>query len=367
MSSGLPFRAEHIGSLLRPDELREARAKHDEGGLSDEAMREIEDRTILDAIKLQEEVGLQCITDGEFRRSIYFGHFAAAVEGYEKMDAPIQFTDDSGERMVYRTDVVTGKLRRAHGVATEEYEFVRAHTDRTPKVTLPSPSGQHYFRFREGISDEVYPDLDEFLDDVARIFREEIADLGERGATYLQLDNVDLALLCDPAQREIAKQRGYDADDLVERYVKVTNDSLRDRPDGMFVGIHLCRGNNQGKWLGEGSYEWIAERVFGGLDLDAYFLEYDTERAGGFEPLRFMPADKHVVLGLVSSKQGALESRDVLLRRIEEASAYVDMDRLALSPQCGFASVEQGNPISVDDQRRKLELVVETAASVWGE
>jgi 5-methyltetrahydropteroyltriglutamate--homocysteine methyltransferase len=224
----------------------------------------------------------------------------------------------------------------------------------------------HYFRWKEGVSDRVYPELDEFFSDLARAYREELADLAARGATYVQLDDVAFPLLCDPKRREEAEGRGYDPDTLVERYIDLTNDALAGRPEGVVVGMHLCRGNNQGKWLGEGGYDYVAERIFNRLDLDVYFLEYDTPRAGSFEPLRFMPADKHVVLGLVSSKVPALEPKDELLRRIEEAARYVTHDKLSLSPQCGFASVEAGNPITPDDQRRKLELVVDVARTAWG-
>jgi 5-methyltetrahydropteroyltriglutamate--homocysteine methyltransferase len=361
-----PFRAEHIGSLLRPQELLRTRRAFEAGEVTADELREAEDRAIADAIAFQEEVGLQSITDGEFRRHIYFGHFAKAVEGFSEMEAELTFHDETGKPMTYTTDVVSGKLRRARPIAGDDFDFVRARTARTPKVTLPSPSGQHYFRFREDVSGRVYPDLDEFLADVARVFREELADLAARGATYVQLDDVSFPLLCDPQRRAEVEARGYEVEDLVRRYVDVTNAAVQGKPDGLVVGMHLCRGNNQGKWLGEGSYEYVAEALFGGLALDVFFLEYDTERAGGFEPLRFVPRTTHVVLGLVSSKTPELEDRDHLLRRIEEASRYVDADRLAISPQCGFASVEAVNPITFDDQRRKLELVVDVAAAAWG-
>jgi 5-methyltetrahydropteroyltriglutamate--homocysteine methyltransferase len=364
-NAGPPFRAEHIGSLLRPDELLRARRAQEAGEVTADELKAAEDRAIEGAIALQEEVGLESITDGEFRRHIYFGHFAKAVEGFTEMEAELAFTDESGKPMTYRTDVVTGRLRRAHGIATDEFEFVRARTSRTPKVTLPSPAGMHHFRFREDVSSGAYPELDEFLADLARVYREELADLAARGATYVQLDDVSFPLLCDPARRAEVEARGYDVDDLLRRYVETTNAALADRPAGLVVGMHLCRGNNQGKWLGEGSYEYVAEQLFNDLAIDAFFLEYDTERAGGFEPLRFMPAEKYVVLGLVSSKTPQLEERDELLRRIEEATAYVPAERLSLSPQCGFASVEFGNPITADDQRRKLELVVQVAATAW--
>src|SRR5216117_1859304 len=257
---------------------------------------------------------------GEYRRVIYFGHFPAAVSGFTEMDAEITFQDARGGAMTYRTPVVTGKLARRHGIATDEFEFVRGLTTRTPKVTLPSPCSQHAFRWREGVSERAYPDVEEFFADVAGIYRDELADLGARGATYVQLDDVSFPLLCDAKFRDGFRRRGHDPDAMVGRYVSLVNDALRDRPAGMTVGIHLCRGNNQGKWIGEGGYDAVAERIFTGLAVDAFFLEYDSPRAGSFAPLRFMPRDRHVVLGLVTSKTPALESADALAKRIDEAS-----------------------------------------------
>jgi 5-methyltetrahydropteroyltriglutamate--homocysteine methyltransferase len=360
-----PFRAEHIGSLLRPAELLAKRRARERGEVGEAELREAEDAAILEAIRLQEEVGLESVTDGEFRRHKYFGNFAMAVDGFTEMEAEMRFTDASGQPMVYRTDVIVDRLRRAHGIATGDFEYVRAHTSATPKVTLPDPASQHYFRYRKGVSDVPYPDLEELFADVARIYREELADLAAKGATYVQLDSVALPLLCDPQQRAAAQADGHDPEELLARYVRLTNEALTGRPASLVVGMHLCRGNNQGKWLGQGGYEPIAERVFGGLDLDVFFLEYDSERAGGFEPLRHLTDAKTVVLGLVSTKTPALESHDDLRRRIDEATRFVPLDRLALSPQCGFASVEEGNPLSPYDQRRKLELVVEVAGAVW--
>jgi 5-methyltetrahydropteroyltriglutamate--homocysteine methyltransferase len=360
-----PFRAEHVGSLLRPPDLLAKRHAHAAGDLSDEDLRAAEDTAILDAIRLQEEVGLQSITDGEFRRHKYFTHFAQAVEGFGEAEGTVTFHDESGNPMPYKTDVIDGRLRRLHGITTDEFAYVHEHTTRTPKVTLPSPGAQHHFRFRRGISDVPYPDLEELFADLARIYQEELNDLAAQGATYVQLDDVAFALLCDEQHRADVAAGGQDPDALVARYVQLTNEALSGRPDGIVVGMHLCRGNNQGKWLGEGGYDAVAEQVFGGLDLDVLFLEYDSDRAGGFEPLRFLAPTTHAVLGLVSSKTPELEDKDALLRRIDEASAFADADRLAISPQCGFASVEEGNPISPDDQRRKLELVVEVADEVW--
>jgi 5-methyltetrahydropteroyltriglutamate--homocysteine methyltransferase len=263
------------------------------------------------------------------------------------------------------TPVVTGRLRRLRGIATDEFTHVRSLTRRTPKVTLPSPCSQHFFRFREGVSDRVYPRLDEFLDDVAAIYREELAALGELGAAYVQLDDVSMPMLCDTSARERFRARGHDPASILESYIEVVNDSIRDRPRGMLVGIHMCRGNNQGRWLGEGGYDFVAEQVFNQLAVDAFFLEYDSPRAGSFGPLRYMPKGRRVVLGLVTTKSPALESSDDLKRRIDEAATYVPLDDLSLSPQCGFASTAPGNPLTPADQEAKLRLVCEVAAEVW--
>jgi 5-methyltetrahydropteroyltriglutamate--homocysteine methyltransferase len=356
-----PFRAEHVGSLLRPPSLLELR--HTEH--TAEELRAAEDAAILEAIKLQEDVGLQSITDGEFRREKYFTHFAQAVDGFGRAEGSITFHDADGKPMVYETDVITGKLSRARGIATDEYAYVHEHTQRTPKATLPSPGAQHHFRFQKGLSDQAYPDLEELFADLAVIYRQELAELAALGATYVQLDDVAFALMCDPEHRAQLEADGTDPDELVARYVELTNDALADRPDSLTIGMHLCRGNNQGKWLGEGGYEPIAEQVFGGLEIDAFFLEYDSERAGGFEPLRHLAPRATAVLGLISSKTPELERSDDVLRRIEEASKIVPPERLAVSPQCGFASVEEGNPITPEAQRRKLELVVDVAATAW--
>ena len=365
MTVNPPFRADHIGSLLRPQELKEAYAAQAAGRLSDAALKEVEDRHIKDAIALQESVGLQSITDGEYRRIIYWGHFPKAVSGFTDMEAPLPFKDESGRQMTYITAVVTGKLKRERGIATDEYLYVKSLTKRTPKCTLPSPCSQHYFRWREGVSERAYPDLDEFFTDVADIYKAELRDLARLGATYVQLDAVSLPLLCDEKLREGVRQRGYEPDQLLDRYIELNNAALRDRPEGLTVGMHLCRGNNQGKWLGAGGYELVAEKIFNRLDIDFFCLEYDSPRAGSFEPLRFMPKDKTVVLGLVCSKTPEMESAEDLKRRIAEAGAYVPMERLCLSPQCGFASTAPGNPLTFDDQRRKLQLVVDVANDVW--
>jgi 5-methyltetrahydropteroyltriglutamate--homocysteine methyltransferase len=364
--SPLPFRAEHIGSLLRPPALLAARQAAAEGRLSADALRAAEDAHIRDAVRLQEEVGLEVVTDGEYRRAIYFGHFGAAVSGFTEMDAEMSFRGAGGEPLRYRAAVVTGRLVRHRGIATDEFRFVRSLTRRTPKVTLPSPSSQHYLRWRPGVSDRAYPDLDEFFADVAAIYQAELADLAALGATYVQLDDVPLGLLCDPQHRAAFAAKGYDPAGMLDRYIALVNAALAGRPPGLSVGVHVCRGNNQGKWLGEGAYDYVAAHAFARLDVDAFFLEYDSPRAGGFEPLRHVAPDRSVVLGLVSTKTPVLEASDDLCRRIDAAARRVPFERLALSPQCGFASTAPGNPLSPAEQRRKLELVVDVARRVWG-
>ena len=361
-----PFRAEHIGSLLRPPALLAARKAAEDGRLSPEGLRAEEDLHIHDAVRLQEGVGLEVITDGEYRRGIFFGHFSAAVSGFTEMEAEMSFRGAGGEALRYRAAVVTGRLVRQRGIATDEFRHVRSLTARTPKVTLPSPSSQHFLRWRPGVSDRVYPDLDEFFADVAAIYRAELAELAALGATYVQLDDVPLGLLCDPYHRETFRAKGYDPAAMLRRYVDLVNTAVAGRPPGMTVGIHVCRGNNQGKWLAEGAYDYVAADAFGTLAVDALFLEYDSGRAGGFEPLRHVAPGHWVVLGLVSTKTPVLEESDDLCRRIEAAARLVPLERLALSPQCGFASTAPGNPLTPAEQRRKLELVVDVARRVWG-
>ena len=367
MSNGtLPFHADHIGSLLRPPELKAARKAFDEGRSSPAELREVEDRCIREAIKLQEDIGLKPITDGEFRRTIYFGHFPDAVSGFTEMPSALTFQDENGKPMQYRTPVVTGRLKRHKGIATDEFRFVKSLTNRIPKVTLPSPCSQHYFRWRDGISEQAYPDIELFFSDVATVYRDELAELASLGAKLVQLDDVSLPLLCDPTLRAQFAARGYDPDIWVGKYIDMVNQAINDRAPGLQVSIHLCRGNNQGKWIGEGGYDYIAERMFNELQVDFFCMEYDSPRAGSFEPLRFMPKSKSVVLGLISSKLAALENPKDLKARIDEASKHVELERLALSPQCGFASTAPGNAVTAEDQRAKLQLTVDVARDVWG-
>jgi 5-methyltetrahydropteroyltriglutamate--homocysteine methyltransferase len=360
---GPPFRADHVGSLLRPQALKDASRGHHAGTLTDDAFRAVQDRCIREAVAMQEQVGLQSITDGEFRRGSWFLGFVEAIEGLTTRDAPFDF--HGGGQSKFQTAYAESKLKRTRGITTDEFSFLKATTTRTPKVTIPAPSLVHFLRGDITVSRQAYPDLDEFWADLATIYREELAELGRLGCTYVQLDEVPCAMLCDPRLSASARAGGEDPDALLDTYISAANQAIAGRPAGMTIAMHLCRGNYKGQWMAAGDYEPVAERLFNGAAVDAFFLEYDTERAGGFEPLRFMAADKTVVLGLVSSKTPELEEVDTLRRRIDAASRYVPPERLGISPQCGFASSVGGNPLTIDEQRRKLERVVEVADKVW--
>jgi 5-methyltetrahydropteroyltriglutamate--homocysteine methyltransferase len=361
-----PFRAEHIGSMLRPRALKDAHRALSSGTSTEAEFDAVRDQSMIDAIRLQEEAGMQSITDGEFRRASWFSAFFEALEGFSHAESLFQFRDAEGGRHSWTTCCATAPIRRTGGITTGEFDFIRAHTDRTPKVTMPTPSALHFFRGKDCVDAAIYPDLDKFWNDVVTVFRAEIADLVARGATYLQLDEVPLAMLCDPLVRDQARAQGEDPEALIETYIDVLNRALEDRPADMRVGIHLCRGNFRGRWMAEGGYEPVAERLFNHLAVDAFFLEFDNPRSGDFSPLRLVPADKTVVLGLVSSKSAELEAVEDLRRRIDAAATHVPLDRLCLSPQCGFASVAGGNLITEDDERAKLRLVSEVAEAVWG-
>jgi 5-methyltetrahydropteroyltriglutamate--homocysteine methyltransferase len=360
-----PFRAEHIGSLLRPAELRQAFRSFSEGKIGAEAFRAVQDRAIREVVALQERVGLQGVTDGEFRRASYWAHFLDGVEGLEVAQARFDFRDDK-EQMHFLAPVPTKHLARKASISGAEFDFLRAITRRTPKLTMPAPSTMHFWHERDTLRRAGYRDDATYFDDLAAVFRAEIADLGRRGARYIQLDEVALAMLCDEHIRAAVRARGEHPDRLVGDYVALVNACLKDRPAEMTVGVHLCRGNFKGKWLAEGSYQYVAERLFNEIEVDAFFLEYDTERAGDFAPLKSVPQDKMVILGLVSSKVPTLENASELKRRIEAASKFVPLDRLGLSPQCGFASAVSGNPMTLADETAKLELVVGIAREVWG-
>jgi 5-methyltetrahydropteroyltriglutamate--homocysteine methyltransferase len=365
-----PFRADQVGSLLRPKELLLARKQREQGEITPEALRALEDRCIRDVVKLQEDVGLHGITDGEFRRAIFHVDFLKRIHGVtvSASQYKVKFRGQ-GKEIDFSPPVlgVAQRLRRPDGgVAIDDFRFLKSVTTRTAKLCIPSPSMLHFRGGRGSVDKSAYPDIAEFFDDLARVYREEVADLAAAGCTYLQLDDTNLAYLCDPEHRDRAKAIGEDPNKLPSVYAKLISDSVRGRPANLSTCIHLCRGNFRSTWVAEGSYEAVAETLFNEIDVDAFFLEYDDSRSGGFEPLRFVPKNKLVVLGLITSKRPELEPKDVIKRRIEEAAQYVPLDNLALSPQCGFSSSEHGNDLSVDEQIAKLRLVVEIANEVWG-
>ncbi len=361
-----PFRAEHIGSLLRPRELRAAFGRRARGEFSEAEFHAVLERCIVEAIRMQEDAGLETVTDGEFHRVAWSTGFIRALEGLADRESLFEFTDAAGATQKWETCYAVAKLRRPRPITLDEFEFVRRHTKRTPKVTMPAPSFLHFFRLGECADRAVYPDLAEFWTDLVAIYRDELAELARAGAAYIQFDEVPQAMLCDENVRARVNAHGEDPARLLETYIGVVNRVLEQRPAGMTIGMHLCRGNLRGRWMAAGGYEAIAERLFNELNVDGFFLEYDTARAGDFSPLRFVPRGKFVRLGLVSTKTPVLEAKDVLRRRIDEAARFVPLENLGLSPQCGFASTVGGNPLTLDDQRAKLELVVEVARAVWG-
>ncbi|HZL55426.1 MAG TPA: 5-methyltetrahydropteroyltriglutamate--homocysteine S-methyltransferase [Solirubrobacteraceae bacterium] len=365
-----PYRAEHVGSLLRPKRLLEARAEHDAGKISAEQLRNEEDAAIRDAIALQEEVGLESITDGELRRGSWHMDFLYEIGGIERTQGNLlsRFHNDQGDiEFTPSKPEVRGKLTLEHTIFGDAFEFLAANTKTgTPKLTIPSPSMAHYRGGRAAIDATVYPDLDEFWADLAGVYAKEIRRLVNIGCTYLQLDDTCFAYLNDPTERANFDARGESGDDQHLTYIRTFNEAVKDRPSEITIGTHMCRGNFRSSWVAQGGYDYVAEPLFTQLDVDAFFMEYDDERSGTFEPLRFVPKDKLVVLGLVTSKKPALETKDELKRRIEEASRYIDIDQLCLSPQCGFSSTYEGNSLTVEEERAKLALVVETAEEVWG-
>jgi 5-methyltetrahydropteroyltriglutamate--homocysteine methyltransferase len=363
-----PFRADHVGSFLRPPALLAARDEFRRGARSRAALREVEDAAIRDIVRLQEDAGLSGITDGEFRRTYFHIDFLEQLAGVEtKGGIAVSFHSAHGN-VDFAPPVmkVTGPVRHAKPIQVEDFEFLKSVTARTPKVTIPSPTMLHFRGGRDAISREAYPDLEAFYADVAAAYRDEIAALAAAGCRYLQLDDTNLAYLCDPKLREGARQRGDDPDELPRRYAKLINAAIGERPAGMTVCIHLCRGNFKSAWVAEGGYEPVAEVLFNELAVDGYFLEYDDARSGDFSPLRHVPKGKIVVLGLVTTKLSELEPKEALKRRIEEAARIVPLEQLCLSPQCGFSSTVHGNEIAREAQAAKLRLVVETAREVWG-
>ena len=364
-----PFRADHVGSFLRPKELLEARARRKKGELDAAALRAIEDKAIREIVGMQEDWGLHGITDGEFRRTFFHIDFLEQLEGVEVREGMAIKFRGAGSEVNFAPPVlhVTGKLKHVKPIQLEDFKFLKSVTTRTPKVTIPSPTMLHFRGGRGAISREAYPDMEGFFADVATCYQDEIRTLAEAGCTYLQLDDTNLAYLCDPKMREGARQRGDDPDELPRRYARLINACIANRPAEMQVCIHLCRGNFQSAWAAEGGYEPVAKALFQELAVDSYFLEYDDERSGGFSPLRFVPEGKVIVLGIVSSKLARLEPGEDLKSRIDEAAHYVPLERLCLSPQCGFSSTDHGNQVTASDQEAKMRHVVATAREVWGE
>jgi 5-methyltetrahydropteroyltriglutamate--homocysteine methyltransferase len=365
-----PFRADHVGSFLRPKELLEARDQHfKQNALTRAQLRAVEDQAIREIVKRQEDWGLQGITDGEFRRTYFHVDFLEQLEGVEvKGGIQVKFHGAAGD-VDFAPPVmhVTKKLKHVKPIQTEDFKFLRSVAKRTPKVTIPSPTMLHFRGGRGAISREAYPDMEGFYEDVARCYRDEIRQLAEAGCRYLQLDDTNLAYLCDTKMREGAKQRGDDPNELPRRYARLINAAIAGKPKDMSVGVHLCRGNFQSAWVAEGGYEPVAEVLFNELQVDGYFLEYDDARSGDFSPLRFVPKGKIVVLGLVTTKLGTLESKDDLKKRIDQAVRHVPLEQLCLSPQCGFSSTVHGNQLAMEAQAAKIRLVVETAREVWGD
>ncbi len=361
-----PFRADHVGSLLRPESLRMARAGWKAGRLTAEQLRQAEDEAIVAAIRHQERIGLQAATDGEFRRAMWHFDFLERLDGVEAFRAARGIAFQGGVETEPKGLRVTGRLGFRGHPMLDHFRFLKEHTRVWAKQTIPSPSVLHFRGGRAAVSPEVYPGMEGFYEDLGKAYHAAVAAFAEAGCRYLQLDETNLAYLCDPEQRRMLAGRGDDPEALPSIYAGLLNAAVAARPPGMAVTMHLCRGNFRSSWIAEGGYEPVAELLFHRVNVDGYFMEYDTARAGGFEPLRFVPKNKVVVLGLVTSKSGALEPKDELKRRIGEAAKFIDADQLCLSPQCGFASTEEGNLLSEQEQWSKLERIVQVAADVWG-
>jgi 5-methyltetrahydropteroyltriglutamate--homocysteine methyltransferase len=368
-----PFRADHVGSLLRPPELRKARDDRAASRISAEELRAIEDTAIASAVQMERDVGLQTATDGEFRRTTWHMDFIYQLGGIgsaKDENLKVQFFNQDGTLEFTSAALkVNRKVALDHTIFGDDFEFLKGLTDgtaSTPKLTIPSPSMVHYRGGPAAIDPAIYPDVEEFWSDLSAAYAEQVRRVAELGCTYLQFDDTSLAYLNDPAQRKLLTDRGDDAEHMHLRYIRQINAALAGRPEGLTVTTHMCRGNYQSSWAASGGYDFVAEALFNELGVDGFFLEYDDARSGGFEPLRFVPKGKLVVLGLVTTKRGELESKDELKRRIEEASKFVPLEQLCLSPQCGFSSTVEGNLLSYDQEVAKLTLIVETAHEVWG-
>ena len=366
-----PFRADHVGSFLRPKFLLEAREQKAKGQITAEQLRAVEDKAITEIVKFQEDVGLQSITDGEFRRTYFHIDFLEELDGVVA-DIPVSVLRPDGVKELAPPVMrVVDKVRHVKDIQRADFEYLKSQitpgAGRVAKVTIPSPTMLHFRGGRAGISKAHYPELDPtFYQDVADAYGAELRSLAAAGCTYVQMDDTNLAYLCDDKMREAARQRGDDPNELPHRYANFINLVVAQKPAGMTLAMHLCRGNFKSTHAASGNYEPVAEALLAEMNLDAYFLEYDDDRSGDFRPLRFVPKGKIVVLGLVTTKFGAMESKDALKRRIDEATKYVPLDQLCLSPQCGFSSTVHGNDIAVEAQRAKLRLVIETAQDVWG-
>jgi 5-methyltetrahydropteroyltriglutamate--homocysteine methyltransferase len=364
-----PFRADHVGSLIRPDALLAARQAAEQGKLKPAELLHIQHDAIRAVVRMQEEIGLKLATDGEFNRFSWQRDFLLKIGNVKPMESKltVRFHSAAGTRDHTPPSLrVAGKLSRPNGIFVDDFKFLKSVTTATAKITIPSPTIVHFRGGREAIDANAYPEMDAFYDDLAQVYRDEIADLAATGCRYLQIDEVNLAYLCDPELRRQVANIGENPDSLPQTYARLLNAAVAGRPADMTVCMHLCRGNFAGAWIAEGGYEPIAELLFNAIDVDGYFLEYDSPRAGSFAPLRFVPKGKTAVLGLVTTKSPTLESKDELKRRIDEASRYAPLEQLALSPQCGFSSGIGGQAMTVQDEIRKLELVVETANEVWG-
>jgi len=362
-----PFRADHVGSLLRPTSLLDDRVRFKKGEISAAELRAVEDEAIAATVKKVESTGMQAVTDGEFRREYFHLDFLEKLDGVS-VTGNIAASSDAQEKVGFTppTLSVTGKLQHTHDIQVDDFKFLQTQAANTAKVSIPSPTMVHFRGGRAGIDIESYPDLDEFFEDLAQCYRDEIDALYKAGARYIQMDDTNLAYLCDVKMRAAAAERGDDPDVLPRTYAALINSVIDDRPDDLVIAVHLCRGNFKSQWFAEGGYEPVAEVMFNDLNVDAYFLEYDDERSGDFAPLRFVPDNKTVVLGIVSSKLPELESIGRLAKRIDEAAKYMPIESMCVSPQCGFSSTSHGNEITEDDQWAKLRLVVDTAREVWG-
>lgn len=365
-----PFRADHVGSLIRPDRLLEARAKRMAGEITQDALTKLEDEYIREVVGLQEASGMKVVTDGEFRRQTWHVDFLTGFDNVTEAPGKLEvyFKQADGSKTDFKPNgmLVSGKLARSHPIQVKDFEFIKAITKVTPKACIPSPSLMHFRGGRDSIDKKAYPTMAEFYKDLARVYNEEILDLVKHGLKYIQIDDTNLAYLCDDNFRDAVSALGEDPNKLPQTYVSLINDCLKGLPSDVVTAIHLCRGNASTGGAAKGGYEPVAEALLGGLNVDGFFLEYDDERSGDFKPLRFLPKDKTVVLGLMTTKNPRLESTDELKRRIDEATKVVALDQLALSPQCGFSSGAGKRPLTIDDEKKKLARIVETADAVWG-